>query len=88
MTIWRKNIVFSIAKATNTHPQYVTVIAFPLQQWLHERASVPYAGTVHCLCCCTPDIQAVARQPTLPTACVQTVAARDYPRAFKHFNVR
>ena len=29
-----------IPKATNTHSQYVILIAFPLQQWLHERASV------------------------------------------------
>ena len=25
-----------IPKATNTHPQYVILIAFPQQQWLHE----------------------------------------------------
>jgi len=29
-----------ITKATDTHIEYVTVIAFPLQQWLHERASM------------------------------------------------
>ena len=34
------NIAFWIPKATNTHSQYVTFIAFPLQQWLHERASI------------------------------------------------
>ena len=27
-----------ITKATNTHSQYVIVIAFPLQKWLRERA--------------------------------------------------
>jgi len=27
-------------KATNTHTVYVTLIAFPLQRWLHERASL------------------------------------------------
>jgi hypothetical protein len=26
--------------ATDTHSEYVTLIAFPLQQWLHERVSV------------------------------------------------
>jgi hypothetical protein len=26
--------------ATNTHSGYVVLIAFPLQQWLHERAGV------------------------------------------------
>jgi hypothetical protein len=28
-----------IPNATNTHSEYVIHIAFPLQQWLHERAS-------------------------------------------------
>jgi hypothetical protein len=29
-----------IPKATNTHSEYVILIALPQQQWLHERASV------------------------------------------------
>jgi hypothetical protein len=29
-----------IPKATHTHPEYVIFIAFPLQQWLRERASM------------------------------------------------
>ena len=29
-----------IPKATNTHSEYVILTAFPLQQWMHERASV------------------------------------------------
>jgi hypothetical protein len=29
-----------ITKATNTHSEYVILIAFPPQQWLHVRASV------------------------------------------------
>ena len=29
-----------IPKATSTHSEYVIRIAFPLQQWLQERASV------------------------------------------------
>ena len=29
-----------IPNATNTHSQYVILIAFPLQQWLNERASM------------------------------------------------
>ena len=40
MAIWRKHIACWIPKATNTHSQYVILIAIPLQQWLHERASV------------------------------------------------
>ena len=40
MTIWRMRIACWIVKATNTHSQYVTLIAFPLQQWLHDSASL------------------------------------------------
>jgi hypothetical protein len=29
-----------ITKFTDTHSEYVMLIAFPLQQWLHERTSV------------------------------------------------
>jgi hypothetical protein len=38
--IRRMRVACWICKATNIHSQYVTLIAFPLQRWLHERASV------------------------------------------------
>jgi hypothetical protein len=37
-----------ITKATDTHSEYVILIAFPRQQWLRERASV-LRLYVHCL---------------------------------------
>jgi hypothetical protein len=37
MTIWRMRIVCWIHKATDTHSEYVILIAFPQQQWLNER---------------------------------------------------
>jgi hypothetical protein len=40
MTIWRMRITCWVPKATNTHAEYVILIAFPLQHWLHERGSV------------------------------------------------
>jgi hypothetical protein len=40
MTIWRMHIACWIPKATNTQSEYVILITFPLQQWLHERASL------------------------------------------------
>ena len=40
MTIWRMRITCWISKATNTHSEYVILTVFPLQQWLHERASM------------------------------------------------
>jgi len=38
--IWRMRIACWMTKATNTHSEYVILIAVPLQQRLHERASV------------------------------------------------
>jgi hypothetical protein len=40
MTMWRMLIACWIPEPTNTLSDYVTLIAFPLQQWLHERASM------------------------------------------------
>jgi hypothetical protein len=40
MKMWRLRIACWITKATNTHSECVILIAFPLQRWLHERASV------------------------------------------------
>jgi hypothetical protein len=37
VTIWRMRIAWWIPKTTNTHSEYVILIAFPQQQWLHER---------------------------------------------------
>ena len=40
MKIWRMRIACWIPKATNTHSEYVILIAFRPQQWLHECASM------------------------------------------------
>jgi hypothetical protein len=40
MTIWRMLIEFWIPVATNTHSEYVVLIAFPLLEWLQERISL------------------------------------------------
>jgi hypothetical protein len=40
MTIWRMRIACGITNATNTHSEHVINIAFPLEQWLRERASM------------------------------------------------
>jgi len=45
-TIQLMRFAYWINKATNTNSEYVTFIAFPLQQWLHERASVLRTLTV------------------------------------------
>ena len=43
MTVWRMSIASCVPKATDTHSEYITITDFPLQQWLHESASV-----LHC----------------------------------------
>jgi hypothetical protein len=40
MAIWYMRISRWISKATNTHSEYVIIIAFPMQQRLLERASM------------------------------------------------
>jgi len=40
MAVWRMRIACWIPKATNTHSQYTTLIAVPMQQLLHERDSM------------------------------------------------
>ena len=37
MTIWRMHNACRIPNATNTHTEHVIPIAFPQQQWWHER---------------------------------------------------
>jgi hypothetical protein len=49
MTIWCMRIPCWIPKATNTHSEYVILISFPQQQWLHERASVLRYTYIVCL---------------------------------------
>ena len=40
ITMWHMGNACWITKATNTHSEYVILIALPLQQWLHERPSM------------------------------------------------
>jgi hypothetical protein len=49
MTIWRMRIASWISKATDTHSEYVTLTAFILQLWLHERASMLRYTFVDCV---------------------------------------
>ena len=40
MAVWRMCVACWVTNTTNTHSEYVILIAFPLQQWLHGRASM------------------------------------------------
>jgi Uma2 family endonuclease len=44
-----------MSKTSNTHTEYVTFIAFQLQQWLHERASTLRHTTLSVLLTVKPD---------------------------------
>jgi hypothetical protein len=48
MTIGHMRIAFWIPKAKDTHSEYVILIDFPLQQWLHERPWM--LGYMHIAC--------------------------------------
>jgi hypothetical protein len=45
----RMRLACWITKATDTHSEYVIFIAFPRQQWLHERASILRYTYIACL---------------------------------------
>ena len=47
--IWNMCFVCWITQATDLHSEYVIHIAYPQQQWLHERTSVSIH--THCLPC-------------------------------------
>ena len=49
MTLRRMHIACWIPKATDIHSQYVILIACPLEQWLHERASMLLYRDIACL---------------------------------------
>ena len=54
VTIGRTHIACWITNATNTHLEYVILIAFPLQQWLHECASLlRYTYIAHLVLTCS-----------------------------------
>jgi len=39
VAIWRVRIACCIPEATNKHSEYVLLLVFSVQQWLHQRAS-------------------------------------------------
>ena len=49
MIIWRMRIACWIPKATNTQSEYLILVAFPLQQLLHEIAPILRYSNIACL---------------------------------------
>jgi hypothetical protein len=62
ITIRRMCIACWIPKATNTYTEYVLIIAFPLQQWLHERDSMLRYMYSVCLLGVGVDVAAITRE--------------------------
>jgi hypothetical protein len=57
MTMWRMRIACWIPKSTNTHSEYVVLIALPMQPWLNERASKLRYTYIACLVLCDNHTQ-------------------------------
>jgi hypothetical protein len=47
--IWRMRVTCLIPNAANTRSEYAVLIAFPLKEWLYERASVLRHAYIGCL---------------------------------------
>jgi len=77
MAIWRIRIACWVTRATNTHSEYVILIAFPPQQWLHER---PSTIRLHNLSCCV-FIQILTQACFAP---ILTDVRHKKPAAFLH----
>jgi hypothetical protein len=62
ITIWCLRIACRITKATSALLGYAILIAFPLQQWLHERASVLRYTYIACLVLTWHELKFPSRQ--------------------------
>ena len=51
MAVWCMRIACWITKDTNRHSECIVVVAFLLQQWLHECASMLHYMYIVCLVC-------------------------------------
>jgi len=48
MTTWLMCLACWMSKATSTHSEYIILIDFPLQQWLHEHSPVLHYTYIAC----------------------------------------
>jgi hypothetical protein len=78
LTTWRMRIACWIPKSANRHSEYVILMAFPLQLWLHERVSMLryryIAPPVYTLC--FPDGKAITPVCVL---CVGPICSEESP---------
>jgi len=63
LTIWYGACaLYAVNLRLQTHSEYVILTAFPLQQWLHDRASTLCYSTPPVLCSVCEEQRAVSRQ--------------------------
>jgi hypothetical protein len=48
MTIWLMCIACWMRKSTNTHSEYIILVDFTLQQWLHEHSPLLHSMYIAC----------------------------------------
>jgi hypothetical protein len=49
MTVWRMRTACWIPQTTTTLREFVILIAFPVQQWLHEHALLLHCTSIACI---------------------------------------
>jgi hypothetical protein len=88
-TIRRMRFACWMTKATDTHSEYVILIAFPLQQWLRERASMLRYPYISCPFVCSkqqavdgkssPIVRAYAAPSKVLNYLIQQIIEGTYP---------
>ena len=74
ITIWRIGNACWIPKATDTHSEYITFVAFPRQNWLHKLASVSHLYGYGLSC--TKLINCLLDKAMYPTAVYSALAEK------------
>jgi hypothetical protein len=82
MTIWRTRIACWITKSINTLSQYAILTAFPLQQWLHERASTLRFTYISCLVSLKKKNKTVPEHQWCDILCIKYVCSVFLVREF------
>ena len=83
MTIWYMRAECRITKATDKHSEYVIIIAFKLQQWLHQCASMLHYAFIACLVFLITEYSAVVIQYFSLTAYL-IFSSNNNPSSTKH----
>jgi len=81
MTIWSMSFICRITKTKNTQSKYVILIAFHLQQLLHERTSMLLYMHIACLVKSTVNVRSrgvIHKKPSNPIHCSSYFHVHNY----------